>query len=533
MIGLFLSILHFLVSLPSRLWSGLLELWSSMREEMFPKVIAEIAVAILGAVVLWSEERLKRNWRKFLVRVRQFFSRKRLILLWIDGDLATVHRVANRLKIYSPFLRILPLGAPADLLFYPAKRKVVAAVILISTDVTKLSSDDKVREKIEESLEKYVLRGGGLVAGHDIIYRRTRNPRLSRAFGGTIQHWDSKTTVQYEKSAAEANHPIARRLPDRFSLEDGEVLCVDWTGGAHVLFHEAGANPARGLVMARDYGKGRLVWINSCDHQTEIANSIGAPNDDFVRLLSASAQWAANQPQLAQGAPLIAAHRGVQPFGGENTLRAFGMAIEFGADFIECDIRRTKDGVLVLHHDPTIGGYRIADKTFAELAPASAAAGRPLARLEELLAIAKGHIGLDFELKETGYEQEIAAMIQSITFDPDKFVVTSFLEPALQRFKECYPQARCGLLLEYRRWPFNRYPLRRLRRIGANFIAPNDRLVTSRFARRLAKKDYPLWVWTVNDQVRVAELLRTPGIEAVITDYVNASKREQARAREA
>ena len=506
------------------------DLWRDMRGELLPKVIAEVVVAVVGFLVIRFEEKIKEHWGKITVHIRQFFSRRRIVLLWIDSDAATLHRVANRLQACSPYLRIVPLSAPATFLHYPAKPSVVAAVILISTDVTKLSSDDRVREEIEEALEKYVLRGGGLIAAHDIIYRRTRNRQLSEAFGGTIRHWHPKEMpIRYEKSAGQANHPIARRLPDAFELDDLELLEVDWTAGASVLFHEAGSNPPRGLVMARDYGRGRLVWLNSGDHQAEIAPSIGGPSTDFVQLLNASTHWASHQPQLAMGAPLIAAHRGVQQFGGENTMRAYRTAIDFHANFIECDIRRTSDGVLVLHHDPAIGNVAIGQHTFAELEPLAAAAGRPLARLEELLTAARGKIGLDFELKETGYENEVAEMIQRLAIDPANFVVTSFLDVALQRFKECYPAARCGLLVEYRRWPRNRFPVRRLRGLRADFIAPNHRLVTRGFARRMQRANFPLWVWTVNDQLRVAELLRTPGVEAVITDFVTTAQQQQSQ----
>jgi glycerophosphoryl diester phosphodiesterase len=510
------------------------DLWHDVRGELLPKVIAEVFVAVTGFFVIRFEEKIKEHWGKITVHIRQFFSRRRIVLLWIDSDAPTLHRVASRLQACSPYLRIVTLSAPASFLHYPARPSVVAAVILISTDVTKLSSDDRVREEIEVALEKYVLRGGGLIAAHDIIYRRTRNHQLSAAFGGTIRQWHAKDApIRYEKSPAQANHPIARRLPDAFELDDLELLEIEWTVGSDVLFHEAGSEPPRSLVVARDYGRGRLVWLNSGDHGlAALAPSIAAPSPNFVSLLNASAHWASRQPQLALGAPLIAAHRGVQQFGGENTMRAYRTAIDFRANYIECDIRRTQDGVLVLHHDPAIGNAAIAQTTFADLAPIAHDAGRPLARLEELLEAARNQIGLDLELKETGYEADIAAMLQAHQLDPASFVVTSFLDIALQRFKECYPAARCGLLLEYKRWPGNRFPIRRLRSLRADFIAPNHRLVTRGFARRMQRANFPLWVWTVNDQLRVAELLRTPGVEAVITDFVTTAQQQQSQLQE-
>ena len=45
------------------------------------------------------------------------------------------------------------------------------------------------------------------------------------------------------------------------------------------------------------------------------------------------------------------AHRGASAYAPENTMSAFDLGLRMNADGIETDIRRTKDGVLVLFHD--------------------------------------------------------------------------------------------------------------------------------------------------------------------------------------
>lgn len=59
----------------------------------------------------------------------------------------------------------------------------------------------------------------------------------------------------------------------------------------------------------------------------------------------------ANSSPVAQGTPLIIAHRGASGLYPEHTLEAYGAAIDMGADFIEPDLVMTKDGVLVARHD--------------------------------------------------------------------------------------------------------------------------------------------------------------------------------------
>ena len=59
---------------------------------------------------------------------------------------------------------------------------------------------------------------------------------------------------------------------------------------------------------------------------------------------------------VKSGRKLIGGHRGSPKKHKENTILSFMQAIEDGADFIEFDVRRAKDGNLVVHHDAEISG---------------------------------------------------------------------------------------------------------------------------------------------------------------------------------
>ena len=70
--------------------------------------------------------------------------------------------------------------------------------------------------------------------------------------------------------------------------------------------------------------------------------------------------------------PLVWAHRGASAYAPENTLEAFRLAIEQGADGIELDVQLTKDDVLVVIHDEWLdrtsdGKGWVKDYTFEEL----------------------------------------------------------------------------------------------------------------------------------------------------------------------
>ena len=53
---------------------------------------------------------------------------------------------------------------------------------------------------------------------------------------------------------------------------------------------------------------------------------------------------------------LIIAHRGASALAPENTLAAISLAVEMGVDMVECDLRRTADDKIVLHHDADVAG---------------------------------------------------------------------------------------------------------------------------------------------------------------------------------
>ena len=97
-------------------------------------------------------------------------------------------------------------------------------------------------------------------------------------------------------------------------------------------------------------------------------------------------------------ATLLAAHRGGAALWPENSLLAFRNAIALGADFIEFDVHLSKDGELVVIHDPTLertttGGGPVKDRTVAELKAlrlkdrTGAVTGETVPTLEEVVAV--------------------------------------------------------------------------------------------------------------------------------------------------
>jgi glycerophosphoryl diester phosphodiesterase len=85
--------------------------------------------------------------------------------------------------------------------------------------------------------------------------------------------------------------------------------------------------------------------------------------------------------------PLVLGHRGASARAPENTLAAFALARDVGADGVELDVRRTADDVLVVHHDPAVDGFGvIVGASFADLRAARPA----IPTLAEVLDVCRG-----------------------------------------------------------------------------------------------------------------------------------------------
>jgi glycerophosphoryl diester phosphodiesterase len=117
---------------------------------------------------------------------------------------------------------------------------------------------------------------------------------------------------------------------------------------------------------------------------------------------------------------LIVAHRGFSAKHPENGVGAFEAAIAAGADYIETDVRLTRDGIAVCWHDPDLTrlagrSEAIADLAHAEVDAVLAATGRTLLTLDAVLALARGRarVMLDVKVKSAAMIDAIASAMRA------------------------------------------------------------------------------------------------------------------------
>ncbi len=226
--------------------------------------------------------------------------------------------------------------------------------------------------------------------------------------------------------------------------------------------------------------------------------------------------------------PIVVAHRGANLDIPEQTLAAYSRAIELGADGIECDVRFTRDGHLVCHHDRTIertsnGTGSISRLTLAQLQEFNFSgkhgpdAGRhqitTFASLLELVDAAERPITMFIEAKHPSrYGARVEEAIHAALADyPDiPAVVMSFSRAAVTRYRRLDRDIDLVWLYEY---ALGRPPA------GATVIGPRLDQVQNdpELIARHQAKGRRVFVWTVNSAPDV-KLVAEAGADAIITD---------------
>ena len=185
--------------------------------------------------------------------------------------------------------------------------------------------------------------------------------------------------------------------------------------------------------------------------------------------------------------PLVIAHRGACWNAPENTLEAFELAIEEGADYVEFDVR-DRNGELVVCHDPD--------------PPAG------VATLEEALGLLCGRVGLAVELKEPNLAERTLQALRKHDVDDGELIFLSFLADTLDAVLRLQPGVRTGLHLGPRP-----DPSRGMRFWGVGFGEPAQ----PEPIRRAQSLELATLVFTVNDPARMRELAEL-GVTGIFSD---------------
>lgn len=221
--------------------------------------------------------------------------------------------------------------------------------------------------------------------------------------------------------------------------------------------------------------------------------------------------------------PLVIAHRGASAERPENTLPAYELAVAQGADAIEIDLHRTRDGHVVVTHDESLAGLgghgEVADATRAEVRALDAGGGARVPTLEEVLDTFGGRIAFNLEIKRAtgglypGLGPEVAEGLAARGLLGET-LFSSFYDPALAELREAEPRARLGLLLS------RRHPHRAVQRaevLGAEALHPEAGLVDARLVESAHAAGLAVYAFTVDDPAEMGRLLDL-GVDGLFTN---------------
>lgn len=242
---------------------------------------------------------------------------------------------------------------------------------------------------------------------------------------------------------------------------------------------------------------------------------------------------------------MIIAHRGASGVAPENTAASIEAAIDGGADVVEIDVQRTRDGRLVNFHDCTLdrttdiavrrpgeSGLSVSDLDLVELQrldvgswldPAHDAAR--IVTLQDVLAQTRGRVGLLVEISPcpqyvgTGLADQIVTELLEEpgyvdeTLEQDQLWVQSFNPDDGRRVRELLPTVPIGLLTRERPTPDE------IADAGwADQINPPCETVDAALVETVHQAGLTLNCWTVNE-VADADRLINLGVDGLITDH--------------
>ena len=236
-------------------------------------------------------------------------------------------------------------------------------------------------------------------------------------------------------------------------------------------------------------------------------------------------------------APLVIAHRGASLLAPENTLSAFRLAADLGADAIELDSKLTSDGYVVIHHDLTLdrtttGKGFLKDCTLEELRRLDAGShfgeafiGERIPSLRDVFIEVGDKLLLNVELTNYGtpfdsLPEAVIGLVREFNLE-QRVLLSSFSPLALVKTRRLAPDIPLGLLIKDRQ-PFWLFAF-------LQWVSPHEALhphltvVSKELILQGHARGRNINVWTVNEPAEI-RALEEMGVDGIITDAPDVAR---------
>jgi glycerophosphoryl diester phosphodiesterase len=234
--------------------------------------------------------------------------------------------------------------------------------------------------------------------------------------------------------------------------------------------------------------------------------------------------------------PRIIGHRGACGYAPENTIESVLTAAEMGLDWVELDVKLTKDDVPIIFHDDTLerttnGSGNVADTLYEDIQQLEAGsffadsfAGIKIPTLEEMLEVLiQKNIGLNLEIKpcpgrEIATAEAALDVLSHYWDDHQRLLISSFQHVSLETARDMAPDWYRGLLIHGEapdELPENWKEL--CDYLDCSTINIASGLVTQELVYDISDYDKPVLVYTINDPETARQMQRM-GVDTVFTD---------------
>jgi glycerophosphoryl diester phosphodiesterase len=224
----------------------------------------------------------------------------------------------------------------------------------------------------------------------------------------------------------------------------------------------------------------------------------------------------------------VLGHRGARRRAPENTLAAFQLALDEGADGVELDVRLDRDGDVIVIHDVDLARVtssrdvrRLSDVGRFELAGVDLGGGERVPRLADVLAWSRERgARVNIELKRDSVRPArlawaVSRLVGEERDAGERFILSSFDPRLVAASARLLPGVPVGWLVESPRRVPGRSFVERL--VGASALHPQTTLVTKAVIAPWQAEGLPVNVWTVNDR-EDARRLDALGVDCLISD---------------
>lgn len=209
-------------------------------------------------------------------------------------------------------------------------------------------------------------------------------------------------------------------------------------------------------------------------------------------------------------------HRGAKAYEPENTILSFKRALELGVNAVELDVRRTKDGEIVVIHDAEVdrttnGKGLVSDLTLKEIKELSTEKGEKIPTLDEALAFLDRKVKVLIEIKEVGIEEKVLEIVKSRGLE-DNVIIISFHEDSLKKVREMNGVIKTGLI-----YVRHKDPIKAALSLKAQYLLPMYKFVYPSLVKRAHENGLKVIVWTINTPEEAREYARM-GVDGIASD---------------